>query len=52
MKENNPTYPLNTQYIKDPFFEKDINDIKNKGYITNGSLVSDPGIENTIKEVR
>jgi len=52
MKENNPTHPLNTQYIKYPFFEKDINNIKNKGYITDGSLVSDPGIENTIKEIR
>ena len=51
MKENPPSLPKVTQHIKYPFFEKDIINIADKGYITDGNIIDNPGREFTIKEV-
>ena len=52
MKENNPTHPRNTQYIKYPFFEKNIKNIENKGYITDGNLSKIPHNEILIQDIK
>ena len=52
MKENNPTRPRDTQYVKYPFFEKDIKNIENKGFITNGDLANNPSNEHIITEIK
>ena len=51
MKENPPSLPKVTQHIKYPFFEKDVINIADKGYITDGNIIDNPGREFTIKEV-
>ena len=52
MKENNPSYPKKIQFVKYPFFEKDVIDIQNKGYITDGNLIQYHGEEYTINEIQ
>ena len=52
IKENNPTAPKQIQFVKYPYFEKGVTDIQNKGYITDGKLVSKHNTEYTIKEIK
>ena len=52
MKENNPSHPKKIQFVKYPFFEKNIIDIQNKGYITDGNLIQYHGEEYTINEIQ
>ena len=41
LTENLPSPPKVPQFVRHPYFEKDVEDLVGKGYVTDGKLIND-----------